>query len=84
MCDSWEGEPVFRCIVHAYTTAKQQSGLNRPQGIIVLMLGGFIVMVIISGGKIFKKKRPFVDAITLLVTRWFDLSELEDQSCSGY
>ena len=84
MCDSWEGEPVFRCIVHAYTTAKQQSGLNRPQGIIVLMFGGFIVMVIISGGKIFKKKRPFVDAITLLVTRWFDLSELEDQSCSGY
>ena len=84
MCDSWEGEPVFRCIVHAYTTAKQQSVLNRPQGIIVLMLGGFIVMVIISGGKIFKKKRPFVDAITLLVTRWFDLSELEDQSCSGY
>ena len=54
------------------------------RGIVFLTLGGFTVMVIISGGKIFKKKKPFVDATILLVTRWFDLSELEDQSCSGY
>ena len=51
------------------------------------MLGGFTEMVITSGGKVFKmfkRNKPFVDAIILLVTRWFDLSELEDQSCSGY
>ena len=41
-------------------------------------------MMILGDAEIFKKRKPFVDATILLVTRWFDLSELEDQSCSGY
>ena len=84
MWDSWEGEPVSRCIVHAFTKAKQQNGLNRPQGDYFSNVGRFYCNGDYKWWQNIKKQKPFVDATALLVTRWFDLSELEDQSCSGY
>ena len=77
---------VSRCIFHDFHILRQNNRVGSMScgGIILWMLGGFSVMMILGDAEIFKKRKPFVDATILLVTRWFDLSELEDQSCSGY